>query len=237
MKALLIFPTVFEAQAFFKRAGERPALGKSAKISIGGAEIFGIVSGIGCKASRDRIADFQKKHSFDLAILCGFCGACSSEISEGDFIFEAENAKAAEILRSTGVLQRRIASVEEVADCKKKSELCACGFSAVEMEARFFKPLFPAENFAHLRAVSDGADSKIPAEFFNSLMDFNTGAGSFSFKKFFCVLLKKPSLPIDLVKFSLSASRAKRIYDSKLFEIVKKLSDFYLQNQNKSKIL
>jgi len=44
--------------------------------------------------------------------------------------------------------------------------------------------------------------------------------------------LKKPTLPIDLVKFAISANRAKKIYDAKLFEIIKKISDFYLQKQN-----
>lgn len=232
MKALLIFPTVFEAQAFFKKAGRRPALGKSAKISIGGAEIFGIVSGIGCKASQCRVEAFQKKHFFDFAVLCGFCGACSSDIKEGDFIFETANVGVSEILRSFGITQCKIASVGEVADSEKKSGLCACGFSAVEMEAGFFKPIFCEEKFVHLRAVSDGADSKIPAEFFNSLMDFNTGSSAFSFAKILKIFLKKPSLPIDLVKFAASASRVKRVYDAKLFEIIKKISDFYLQNQN-----
>lgn len=232
MKALLVFPTTFEAWAFFKKAGERPALGKTAKISVGGAEFFGIVSGIGCKASQDRVENFQKKHSFDLALLCGFCGSCSPSIKEGDFIFETANIGVAEILRSLGAVRCRIASVEAVADSEKKSKLRENGFSAVEMEARFFKPLFCEEKFVHLRAVSDGVDSKIPAEFFNSLMDFDTGASSFSFAKFFGVFLKKPTLPIDLVKFAISANRAKKIYDAKLFEIIKKISDFYLQKQN-----
>lgn len=237
MKILLIFPTVFEAQAFFKKAKKRALLGKTASIVVSGIEFVGIVSGIGCKASQDRVREIKDEQIFDLAILCGFCGATTKELAEGDFVFETQNFELAKILEDMGLMPCKIACVKEVANAQKKADLRRANFGAVDMEADFFKPLFKEENFVHMRAVSDGVNSKIPAEFFTSLMDFESGSSSFSIVKFFKLILKKPSLPFILVEFAILANRAKKIYDVKLFEIVKKISDFYLQNKNKNKIL
>ncbi len=236
MRVLLLFPTIFEAEAFFKKAGKRASLGEVASLKVNEVEFQGYIVGIGCKVSQDRLKAFLENKNFDFVMLCGFCGACSSELKEGDIVFETQNETLNEILKSFG-LSGKIACEKEVAGFDRKIELFRQGFCAVDMEADFFKPLFDAEKFVHLRAVSDDINSKIPAEFFTSLMDFETGSSSFSVSKFFKLVLKNPTLPFILIDFARSANKAKNIYETKLFAIIEKLSDFYLQKQNINKIL
>ncbi|MBO7521110.1 MAG: hypothetical protein J6T16_02590 [Opitutales bacterium] len=234
MKILLIFPTPYEACAFFKKAGCRAKLGAEASLEISGSEFAAIVSGIGCAASAERVEKFAKSQNFDMCILCGFCGSCSENIKEGDFLFEARDAEFSSILEGLNFKRGKFACAEKIADSGKKRELGEAGFAGVEMESGFFCGLFPPEKFAHLRAVSDGLRSKIPAEFFDSMLDRSSGASSFSFSKFFKIWAKNPLLPARLIGFAVSAGMAKKSYEAKLAQALEKIADFYLQKGGKN---
>ncbi|MBR4597272.1 MAG: hypothetical protein IKO42_02615 [Opitutales bacterium] len=234
MKILLIFPTIFEAGAFFKKSRHRAFLGACAHLDIGGVGFHAIVSGIGCGASAERVKAFAFETKPDIAILCGFCGACVENIKEGGILFETANAEISRIFGELNFTRAKIASVGEVANSRKKEELGAAGFAGVEMESGFFGKFFEPEKFVHLRAVSDSMRSKIPAEFFDSMMDKSTGASSFSLSKFLKMWIKNPMLPARLVQFAVSAGGAKKAYDAALMLALEKIADFYLQNGGKN---
>ena len=237
MKILLIFPTIFEAEALFKKSRRRAFLGARAQLDIGQVRIHAIVSGIGCGASANRVRAFAEEVKPDMAILCGFCGACQESAKEGDVLFETKNGKLGAAFRELGFAEGKIACAKQVAGFGQKTELAGRGFAGVEMESDFFSGIFNAENFAHVRIVSDGVRSKIPAEFFDSMLDRTTGASSFSPKKFFSMALKSPSLPINLALFAFKAGKVKKLYDAAVMRMIEKISQIYLPIGGENEIL
>ena len=237
MKILLIFPTIFEADAFFKKSRYRAFLGACAQLDIGSVGIHAIVSGIGCEASAKRVRAFAEEIKPDIAILCGFCGACLESAKESDILFETKNGKLSSVFTELGFCEGKIACVKQVAGFEQKTELASRGFAGVEMESGFFSGFFKAENFAHVRIVSDGVRSKIPAEFFDSMLDRTTGASSFSPKKFFGMALKSPALPVNLALFAVKAGKVKKIYDAAVMRMIEKISQIYLPSRGENEIL
>lgn len=229
MPALLIFPTVFEASAFFKMAGSRPALGAVAEVSSHGKRVFGMVSGCGCAASLERVRGTAGSLGPDFAVLCGFCGACLPGIPAGALIFESANADLAGALESAGASPGRIACSDSVAGPAEKAAFARAGYSAVDMESSLFGPVFGEGRFASFRAVSDVADSDVPAEFFAATMDPETGGARFPAATLAKMFLKNPGLPFRLARFASAAAAAKRVYDAAIPRLAEKTAQISLQ--------
>lgn len=218
MKVLLIFPTIFEAESFFKAANAKLSLGAKAILKRGAVSFCGLVAGYACEASKLRVQSLAENENFDFAILCGFCGACVENLSESSAIFDSDSEKLCALFSSLGLAKIRIASVEKVADYPKKLELAESGFGAVDMEAGLFKTIFDAEKFASFRVVSDSLNSKIPAEFFDMMIDRKTGDSKIKIFEIIKMILKKPSLFVDLISFARSAGNVKKNYERYLME-------------------
>lgn len=218
MNVLLIFPTIFEAEAFFKAANVKLSLGAKAILKRGNVSFYGLVSGYACEASRGRVQNLVESQNFDFAILCGFCGACAEDLPESSAIFDSDSEKLDSLFRLIKIAKVKIASVDKVADYSKKLELAKSGFGAVDMEAGLFKTLFAAEKFASFRVVSDSLNSKIPAEFFDMMIDRKTGDSKIKIFEIIKMILKRPSLFADLISFANSAGKVKKNYERCLME-------------------
>lgn len=220
MKAILIFPTVFEAQGVFRLAGASARLGASANLEANGSLFCGFVSGCGCAASVERLKNFCAGKDFDFAVLCGFCGSCRADIGEGGLLFSSKSPAIKKAFLSCGIMAAKIATTESVAGFAEKKRLAERGFDAVDMEAALFEPVFGAEKFASFRAVSDAFDSKIPAEFFDQAIDRSTGGSSIKPFKILKALARDPALIARLIKFSAAASKIKKSYEESLCGLV-----------------
>lgn len=227
MRFLLIFPTIFEAAPFFKLAGAgKPHLGGRASLKIKGAEFFGLVSGYGSEGALARLSECADSCKPDFAILCGFCGACSPRLNEGDFVYESACEKLGASLEAVGAVFARIACEASVAGAERKRALAEAGFDAVDMESGIFKKLFKPGKFASFRAVSDSANSKIPAEFFDAMIDKKTGANSLFNLELLRVFnpFKNPLLVPRLLLFALSASKVSKKYSQKMGKLLEILA-------------
>ena len=227
MRFLLIFPTIFEAAPFFKLAGAgKPHLGDRASLKMGGAEFLGLVSGYGSEGALNRLSECADSCKPDFALLCGFCGACSPRLREGDFIFESGSEKLSAAFESVGAVFARIAFETSVAGESRKRALAEAGYEAVDMESGIFKKLFGEAKFASFRAVSDSANSRIPAEFFDAMIDKKTGANSLFNLGVLKVFnpFKNPLLVPNLLAFSISASKVSKVYSKKLALLLENLA-------------
>ncbi len=227
MKILFIFPTIFEAEPFFKFAGAgRPALGKVAHANLGSVKFAAIVSGYACERARQRVESFAKKQNPDFAILCGYCGACRSEQREGDFLFDTSSDKLRAAFESVGAKPARIACEPSVAGAERKAELAKLGYDAVDMESELLKGLFEPNAFASFRCISDSVDSKIPAEFFDAMIDRKSGGCRFFCADMLRVLnpLRNPLLIPHLLEFSLKASKVSRHYSGEILRLLENLA-------------
>ena len=227
MRFLLIFPTIFEAEPFFKLAGAgRPRLAGKADLKMEGADFLGLVSGYGSEGALKRLSECANSYKPDFAVLCGFCGACSPRLREGDFIFESGSEKLSAAFESVGAVFARIAFETSVAGESRKRALAEAGYEAVDMESGIFKKLFGEAKFASFRAVSDSANSRIPAEFFDAMIDKKTGANSLFNLGVLKVFnpFKNPLLVPNLLAFSISASKVSKVYSKKLALLLENLA-------------
>ena len=219
MKILIAIPSVFEADAIFKSACVKARLGSVAKIS---ENINAIITGVGCKASQDRLDCEIKNFSPDVVLLLGYCGACNDSLKNSDFVYETTCDTLAEIFENFGAKKAKIACVNKTADFAKKQELAKLNFDAVEMESDFFKQSAKANNtnFAHLRCVSDAKNSSIPTDIMNMSMNKNTGAINplkMLSPKAFC---KHPTILFNLIRFGIEIAPTQKIFAKKSVELV-----------------
>lgn len=213
-KFLLIFPTVFEAAPAFAVLDKtkKARLGETAQSADGA--INALVAGIGCDASVGRVVAALQKFAPDFAILAGFCGACTANERNGDFIFESESGKLATLAESLGGTRGKIATVERIADAEKKSELGKLGFNGVDMEGGLFRKAAETAKvpFGHFRWVSDSLESDIPPSFFESTMDMETGDLKVSALKTVAAIIRTPSLLPRLARFGAEIAPARKKY-------------------------
>lgn len=225
MKALLIFPTKFEGAPFFKLAGvKKTSLESFAQLEVDGEIFGGLVSGYGCSASENRVRIVAKKFAPKYAILCGYCGACTKDLKEGDFVFETKSAQLKSAFGSINAKACKIACVKNVAGRAKKMELAQRGYGAVDMESTLFSKYFINAHFASFRAVSDSLESKIPAEFFDAMINRKTGGERFFSGKMGGVFVKNPLLIPRLAAFGVSAAKVSKIYSKKMEILLQKLA-------------
>ncbi len=223
MKKLLLIPSIFEANAIFKHFGYSAKLGKLVNIS----ENFSVlVSGIGCEASKQRVENAVKNIRPSTIILMGYCGACSDEFNNGDFLYETNNQHLENLLSPLNIKTARIACVDKTADEHVKINLQKQGYDAVEMECKYFQPI--AQNidadFLHLRCVSDAKKSPIPADLLDCTMDRTTGNVVPTKMLSPAKLLRNPSILLKLIKFGIEIAPTQKLYAKKSVEIVKLLS-------------
>ena len=228
---LIIFPTVFEANAPFS------FLGFQGKVKVGsvceteaadGGRLVAIVSGFGTAATKKRIDGAVKKFAPSHIILAGFSGACDESLKNGQLIYAAECEKISEEARKLGGQKCEIACVDHIALADEKKSLGGKGFRGVEMEGDLVKSAISecgGENvkFSHLRWISDSVESKIPMSFFDSAMDFETGEMLLGFSRIAKQVLKSPTLLFELVKFSLETAPAKKKYDAEIVKILRSI--------------
>lgn len=222
-KFLIISPTVFEAAPVFAALewSEKPELGASAACG----NVSALVSGVGCAASAERargkIDEIRPAH----VILAGFCGACRTDMKNGDFIFKTGDEILKTLARKIGGREAEIATVETIADTKRKLELGDSGFAGVDMEGAIFEKAAKERGakFSHFRWVSDSLESDIPPSFFQSTINMETGGLEISILRTAAALAKSPKLLIKLAKFGREIAPAKRRYESDIKAIVNAL--------------
>lgn len=224
-KFLLIFPTVFEAAPAFAALDKtkKARLGETA-LSADGI-ITALVAGIGCDASVERVETALQKSAPDFAILAGFCGACTADERNGDFIFDGESEKLAALAESLGGIRGKIATVGEIADKKRKTGLGERGFRGVDMEGELFRKAAETAKvpFGHFRWISDSLESDIPPSFFESTIDRETGDLKVSALKTATAIIRTPSLLPRLARFGAEIAPAKRKYAKDIAEIIRKI--------------
>lgn len=224
-KFLLIFPTVFEAAPAFAALGgtKKARLGETAHSADGTITV--LVAGIGCDASVKRVEVALQKSAPDFAILAGFCGACTAAQKNGDFVFETESEKLALLAESLGGIRGKIATVEKIADSRKKAELGGRGFAGVDMEGGLFEKAADAAEvpFGHFRWVSDSLESDIPPSFFESTMDRETGGLEVSILKTAAAIIGAPSLLPKLARFGAEIAPAKKKYARDIAAMISKI--------------
>ena len=225
MKILIVIPSVFEANAIFKSVGKKAKLGATANIS---KNIQAVVSGVGCKASQERLSAKIKEFSPTIVLLFGYCGACNENLKNADFVYETSCQNIAKVFENFGAKKAKIACVAKTANLQKKQGLFEKGFDAVEMESDFFKPEITSANifFAHLRCVSDTKKSTIPAEIMDLSMDKKTGdinpLKMLSVKAFF----KCPTILFNLIHFGIEIAPTQKLFAKKSVDIISALKDF-----------
>lgn len=225
MKVLIIYPTPFEAGAFFEKyAHEKPAVGSLAKARFGETEIYALVCGYGCAATVERVKKRRDELLPDMAFLCGFCGSCSPDIGKCDYLFETGSDFLKPVFESMGASPVRIACSDKFAGFAEKQDYFKSGFHAVDMESALLIGLFGFRNFGSFRCVSDELESDVPEDFFHLLIDRETGGdrslGPAVIKLFF----KKPSDLLRLVRFAKDGRQMKRGYDAKALALVEALA-------------
>ncbi|MBE6414692.1 MAG: hypothetical protein E7035_09130 [Verrucomicrobiaceae bacterium] len=218
MKTLLIFPSVFEADAVFKNFSHSAKLGKFIAVD---KNLGILVSGIGCNKSKERVEKAIENFSPQIVVLMGYCGACSTSLKNGDFVFETSNEQLKKHLSTLDMLPVRIASVEKTADEQTKEFLQKQGFDAVEMESRYFQSIVQNANieFLHIRCVSDAKNSAIPADLMDCSMDRQTG--NINPLKMLSVskLFRNPSILIKLIKFGIEIAPTQKIYKNRAIKV------------------
>ncbi|MBQ2721951.1 MAG: hypothetical protein IJF70_03490 [Opitutales bacterium] len=226
-KILIITPTIFEAEPIFSELGSKEKLKVGDTIECD--SIVGIVSGIGCNASAERIKNAIEKHSPDIIILAGFCGACDKHLKNGDLVYETSSPALNELAKKLCGASGKIACVEKIADTTKKMELGESGFVGVEMELDFFKNSINSSNadFIHLRWISDSLDSDIPPDFFESTMNKQTGELNLSVLRLIKSLITSPSLVIKLARFGSEIAPAKKKYAQSTKDLIKILKETF----------
>ncbi len=218
MKTLLIFPSVFEADAVFKNFSHSAKLGKFIAVN---KNLGILVSGIGCNKSKERVEKAIENFSPQIVVLMGYCGACSTSLKNGDFVFETSNEQLKKHLSTLDMLPVRIASVEKTADEQTKEFLQKQGFDAVEMESRYFQSIVQNANieFLHIRCVSDAKNSAIPADLMDCSMDRQTG--NINPLKMLSVskLFRNPSILVKLIKFGIEIAPTQKIYKNRAIKV------------------
>ena len=218
MKTLLIFPSVFEADAVFKNFSHSAKLGKFVEVD---KNLGILVSGIGCNKSKERVEKAIENFSPQIVVLMGYCGACSTSLKNGDFVFETSNEQLKKHLSTLDMLPVRIASVEKTADEQTKEFLQKQGFDAVEMESRYFQSIVQNANieFLHIRCVSDAKNSAIPADLMDCAMDRQTG--NINPLKMLSVskLFRNPSILVKLIKFGIEIAPTQKIYKNRAIKV------------------
>lgn len=218
MKTLLIFPSVFEADAVFKNFSQSAKLGKFIAVN---KNLGILVSGIGCNKSKERVEKAIENFSPQIVVLMGYCGACSTSLKNGDFVFETSNEQLKKHLSTLDMLPVRIASVEKTADEQTKEFLQKQGFDAVEMESRYFQSIVQNANieFLHIRCVSDAKNSAIPADLMDCSMDRQTG--NINPLKMLSVskLFRNPSILVKLIKFGIEIAPTQKIYKNRAIKV------------------
>ncbi len=219
-KFLIVSPTVFEAAPVFA------ALGYKGKPELGAAATRGnvsaLASGVGCAAATERVRGKIDELRPTHVILAGFCGACRTDMKNGDFIFKTDDDTLKTLARKFGGREAEIATVGRIADTKRKLELGDSGFAGVDMEGTLFENAAKERGikFSHLRWVSDSLESDIPPSFFQSTMNMETGGLEISILRTAAALAKSPKLLIKLVKFGREIAPAKRRYESDIKSLV-----------------
>ena len=224
MKTLLVFPSVFEADAVFKNFSQSAKLGKFIEVS---KNLGILVSGIGCNKSKERVEKAIENFSPQMVVLMGYCGACSASLKNGDFVFETSNEQFKKYLSTLAMQPVRIASVEKTANEQTKEFLQEQGFDAVEMESRYFQPIVQNANieFLHIRCVSDAKNSAIPADLMDCSMDRQTG--NINPLKMLSVskLLRNPSILVKLIKFGIEIAPTQKIYKNRAIKVANLLNN------------
>lgn len=219
-KFLIVSPTVFEAAPVFAALGYKgkPELGATATCG----NVAALVSGVGCAASTERVRGEVDKFQPSHIILAGFCGACRTDLKNGDFIFKTDDDSLKTLARKFGGNEASIATVGTIADTKRKLELGESGFAGVDMEGSLFEKAAKERGvkFSHFRWVSDSIESDIPPSFFESTMNMETGGLEISILRTAAALMKSPKLIVKLAKFGREIAPAKRRYESDVKAIV-----------------
>lgn len=230
-RPLIIFPTTYEADAVFKFFNEplKCTLGGTCRFSLpNGTECEALVSGVGCEKSASRVRECVKNFCPTDIILCGFGGACDEDIEAGEFIFESKSTEIGKFLAKKGMRSGKIAFSKTVADKTRKSELSKEGYEAVEMESKLFEEASGEDEefmpvFTHIRCISDTIAADIPATIVESGINRATGGLKVSFGIVLKEILKNPKVLLTFIKFMKTAKGAKKIYDTKIPQIISSL--------------
>ncbi len=229
MKILIIYPTPYEAGAFFKKyAGHKPAVGDLAELRTENAKIFAFVSGYGCKAAVQRVQEIKEKLNPHFAFLCGFCGSCSEKIGKCDYLYETQSQFLKDVFENMGAAAAKIACSPKFAGHAEKCEYFKNGYDGVDMEGALFLPIFGAEHFGAFRCVSDELNSEVPEEFFHLLIDLKTGGDKPLLPALLKLLFKRPSDFLKLISFAKNSKKMKKDYDAKALALVDRLSEIAL---------
>jgi len=222
---------VYEAAHVFKKfAGAQAVLGATADLKKNDkVHVRGIVCGFGCKASRERVAKAVKEFAPEVVVLAGFAGACRHDIKNGTALIDklSKHEKINHALKEFEFVPVRIASVDKLADEDHKARLHAEGYEAVEMEGEFFRSdiakISKDIDFAHIRWVSDAADSKLPMPFLESMMDFETGDMRMSKRKLVKTFIFQPRVFKELMKFAKEIAPAQAAYNKGIEKFISAL--------------
>ena len=224
MKILVIYPTPFEAGAFFKKyASKKPALGDRFSLNAGVNQIDVVVSGYGGKAAVERIKNIAEELKPDMAMLCGFCGACAPDIAKCDYLYETDSVFLKSVFEGLGARSAKIACSAVFAGLEDKKRLYRAGYAAVDMESALFIPHFGSEKFGSFRCVSDELESNIPEEFFHLLIDTETGGDKPLLGAVFKLFMKDPRHILSLISYAKGSRKMKANYDAKALALIEKL--------------
>ena len=230
-RPLIVFPTTYEADAVFKFFNEplKCKLGGICHFTLpNGTECEALVSGVGCEKSASRVKECVENFCPTDLILCGFGGACNPDTEAGEFIYESNSTEIGKYLSKKGMRSGKIAFSEIVADSKRKQELSAENYEAVEMESKLFSDASGDDVefrpvFTHIRCISDTIEADIPASIVESGINRETGDLKVSLIIVLKEIIKNPKVLLTFLKFMKTAGEAKKIYDAKIPQIISSL--------------
>lgn len=229
MKILLIYPTVFEAKAFYKKyfPKKKFAVGSAENFKSGGVDFVSLVSGYGGKAALERVQNLKDKENPDLAVVCGFCGACDPKINKCAYLYQTKNPDLEKVFASFGAKPAFIACADGFANLEEKLAFFKDGYSAVDMEGDRFKPIFGDDKFGAFRCVSDELKSNAPEEFFKLLMDTQTGADRPIIPVLAKLFFKNPVQIWRLIQFGNASKAMMKEYNQNALKLIEQLTEAF----------
>ena len=165
-----------ESSDFIRRLQNRTRRRGPARISSGslhGIDVVVLHTGVGAKASKERMAVFLSEHGPNLLISAGFAGGLTNDLQPGDLLL-ADNFSSATLLASAqaALAQKaphlgKLATTETMADSLGEREALAreTGACAVDMETAIIAAACSERDLPllSLRVVTDTPEFPFPA--------------------------------------------------------------------------
>jgi len=234
MKRIAVtFALPAESSEFLRRLGNRSRGNRNGLKIVRGTIDHRVIevihTGVGEKASRQRIAQFLENQQFDFLISAGFAGSLNQELQVNDLLL-AKNfltldpKQTQSSLSNVSIYAANMLTVPALIDSTDERERIAreSGASAVDMETEFIARACAADAIPllALRVITDTPMEPFPAPA-NVLFDVQRQRTRFgALAKFF---LANPRRAPGLVRFARRIARARTTLTNALVEITRSI--------------